>query len=80
LSIGEFTNSVVLRLEAPGSGVGVGGDILLEMGGGYGIRNSQRVDQEAGNDWTVKNKNKYKLYKEVLLEAMNFISTQTPTY
>jgi hypothetical protein len=35
------------RLETPGSGEvwwdGRGGDILLEMGGRYGMRNSQRM-------------------------------------
>jgi hypothetical protein len=54
------------RLGAPGSGEvwwnGVGGgDVLLETGGRrYGIWNSQRVDQEEDEVWTVKKQNKTK--------------------
>jgi hypothetical protein len=41
-----------------GVGVGVGSmDILLEEAvGSIGMRNSQRMDREGDNDWTVKNR------------------------
>jgi hypothetical protein len=47
------------RLEAPGSGeVWWGGSRgwghPLGDGGGYGMWNSQRADQEGDKDWTVK--------------------------
>jgi hypothetical protein len=51
-------------LETPGSREawwGWGGDILLETRGrGNGMRKCVRADQEVGNDWTVKKKEKKK--------------------
>ena len=45
------------------SGIGDGGDILLEMGSGRD-RGRNDADQEGDNDWTVKKKIKDNFFKK----------------
>jgi hypothetical protein len=53
-----------LRTQGVGrpSGIGDGGDILLEMGSGRD-RGRNDADQEGDNDWTVKKKIKDNFFK-----------------